>query len=78
LTIEPEDIGGMAAQLSLVASSEGVRDHLRAKGLARAKNFDWADAAAKTLKVYEQAYGFCRGWGIRPTGEVGFHAIGRG
>lgn len=53
--IEPEDIHSIARQLYVLATDNGVKNRLRAAGLARANEFDWARTAAETLKVYEAA-----------------------
>ncbi len=39
--IQPEDVAGLARQLSVVASSAELRQRLRYAGLTRAKEFNW-------------------------------------
>lgn len=54
-TADPEDVCALRRQLARLAGDDGLREHLRAAGLAQAKRFDWHKAAAATLEVYAQA-----------------------
>jgi glycosyltransferase involved in cell wall biosynthesis len=47
------DVGAWAAALERVLSDEALRADLRARGLARAKQFTWEAAAKQTLDVYQ-------------------------
>ena len=53
--VDPFDVGDIAAVLARVISDSTLRFELRAKGLERAKAFDWRETARKTLVVYEKA-----------------------
>jgi glycosyltransferase involved in cell wall biosynthesis len=55
LTIDPENVSQMAAQLGKIATDEQTRNRLREAGFAQAAQFDWARTTAETLRVYEQA-----------------------
>jgi len=52
----PDKPFDFAAACSKIINSKLARDNLVAKGLKRAKDFSWTDAAKKTLKVIESAY----------------------
>ena len=53
--VDPEDVNAMAGQLMRLTADAGVREKLRAAGLARAERFDWQTTASETLRVYELA-----------------------
>jgi len=55
LTVEPEDIGNMAAALTKMSGSADERARWRAAGFGNVKRFDWNTNAAQTLAVYERA-----------------------
>jgi len=55
ILVDPEDVAGLAAQLTRVAIEEDVRGALRKAGLERAAYFDWKRTAAQTGEVYERA-----------------------
>lgn len=57
VTIDPEDIDGMATAIERVLSSKTLQSELREKGLIRAGRFTWKETAMKTLKVYGEALG---------------------
>jgi glycosyltransferase involved in cell wall biosynthesis len=52
--VEPRDIHSMARELYNLATNSGLRNQLRAAGLAQSRRFDWDRNAADTLKVYER------------------------
>jgi len=52
LTAEPEDIGGLTEHVVAALTDGRLADVLRARGLARAKCFDWDRAASQILEVY--------------------------
>ncbi len=54
-TVDPEDIGALARQLTRLATDEALREQLREAGAAHAQRFDWHTTAAMTLEVYERA-----------------------
>ncbi|MBW8863341.1 MAG: glycosyltransferase family 4 protein, partial [Verrucomicrobia bacterium] len=55
VTIDPEDVSALKTQLALLASDGRLREQLRAKGLERARQFDWQRTVARTLEVYARA-----------------------
>jgi len=57
LLIDPNDEGALANALIEVVNNDRLRADLREKGIAQAKKFTWRDAAEKTLRLYQEAYG---------------------
>ncbi len=55
LTIDPEDLPAMVDAMYRVLTSSELSADLKARGLARAKLFDWRKTASETLTVYEEA-----------------------
>ena len=55
LLVDPFDIDAIAAAISNVIDNPNLRITLRAKGLDRARMFDWKETARRTLEVYQQA-----------------------
>jgi glycosyltransferase involved in cell wall biosynthesis len=53
--VDPEDVAVTRDQLARLASDESLRTKLRAAGLARARQFDWARTASATLNAYSVA-----------------------
>jgi glycosyltransferase involved in cell wall biosynthesis len=53
--VEAEDVSGLALQMTRLVADESLRMRLRAAGLERARQFDWARTAIRTLEVYERA-----------------------
>lgn len=68
-TVNPEDILALKTQLAALASDPALRAKLRTDGLARAKRFDWEQAASKTLDVYAAALETETAPGIVPIGR---------
>lgn len=52
LYVDPEDVSALAAALIRLWDDEGLRADLRARGLARAREFSWDRTARLTLDVY--------------------------
>jgi glycosyltransferase involved in cell wall biosynthesis len=52
--VDPVDIHSIARQLYVISMNLEERNRFRAKGLARAADFDWNRTAAETLRVYER------------------------
>src|SRR5512141_1483071 len=50
--VDPYDCAALAQALVRVAEDPGLRAHLRARGLARARSFSWTTCAETTLAVY--------------------------
>jgi glycosyltransferase involved in cell wall biosynthesis len=53
--LEPLDAVQIQAQMTRAATDRGWLSYLQAKGLARARKFDWGATAEATLGVYERA-----------------------
>lgn len=53
--LEPLDAEQIQAQMTRAATDRGWRGDLQARGLARAREFDWGSTAQATLGVYERA-----------------------
>jgi len=54
LLVNPLDVDGLAQAIGQLWSDEGLREDVRARGLAQAARFSWAQTARETLAVYEQ------------------------
>ena len=55
LLFEPEDEDAMVDAIRRIAEDDGLRERLRADGLARAAGFRWDDVAARHVEVYRRA-----------------------
>ena len=55
LLIDPLDVDGLAGAIRRLWNDEGLRRDLRARGLARAREFSWERTARLTLEVYAAA-----------------------
>jgi glycosyltransferase involved in cell wall biosynthesis len=55
--LDPDDEPGFATAIARVLSDPAFAADLRARGLARAARFTWADTAARTLHAYRRAAG---------------------
>ena len=53
----PDDVEAMRATLGAVLADEGLRDVMRARGLARAAEFSWERTARETVALYERVSG---------------------
>ncbi len=51
----PFDVADIASAIGRVIRDDSLRATLRAKGIERAKQFDWHQTARKTLEVYKKA-----------------------
>lgn len=52
LLVEPLDVGGMADAIARAMTDAELRHDLAERGLRRAEDFRWQEAAAKTLSIY--------------------------
>lgn len=52
---DPRNVDELAEHLTAVATDAGLCARLRARGLSRAREFDWKTTAEATLEVYRQA-----------------------
>ncbi len=50
-----DDIPALGRAMRQIADQESLRSDLRARGLVRAKDFDWDRSAAQTIDVYRRA-----------------------
>ena len=57
LLVDPRSVTELASAMVRLAGDAGLRETLRAKGLARARLFSWQRTAAQTLAVYEEVAG---------------------
>ncbi len=57
LMVDPFDVDALAAAISTLISDSALRAKLIAKGLERARLFDWKETARQTLTVYQEAVG---------------------
>jgi glycosyltransferase involved in cell wall biosynthesis len=55
LVVDPLDVDGLAAAIRRLWEDEALRDELRARGLARARQFTWDVTARLTLDAYAAA-----------------------
>jgi glycosyltransferase involved in cell wall biosynthesis len=55
LSIDPYDVGALAAAIERGLSDAPLRSDLRWRGMLRAARFTWTHAARETLAVYQQA-----------------------
>jgi glycosyltransferase involved in cell wall biosynthesis len=51
LLVNPHDTGAIAEGLAQLASDAALRETLRERGLARARQFTWEHCARETLRV---------------------------
>jgi glycosyltransferase involved in cell wall biosynthesis len=61
LLVEPRDVNAIAAAMRRVLEEFDVAAELRAKGLARARQFTWERTAKETIAVYTKATRKCSG-----------------
>lgn len=54
LLVDPYDCEAIAGAIRMALSDEALRADLRTRGLARAKEFSWAKAAARVRKIYAE------------------------
>jgi len=54
LLVDPRDTAAIAGAMVDLHSNPEQRARLCALGIARAKNFSWADSAARTLEIYRE------------------------
>lgn len=57
LLADPFDEGALARALARLIDDDALRAELRARGLRRARLFDWRDTARMTLQVYRRVMG---------------------
>jgi alpha-1,3-rhamnosyl/mannosyltransferase len=57
LLIDPLDVDALAASIRRLWEDEALRRELRARGLARARDFSWERTARLTLEAYAAAIG---------------------
>jgi glycosyltransferase involved in cell wall biosynthesis len=52
--VDPYDVADISRAMRRLLTEPGLREDLRARGLARAENFTWQRAARLTLEVYDE------------------------
>jgi glycosyltransferase involved in cell wall biosynthesis len=57
LVVDPDDVDGLAAAMLRLIRESGLRQFLRERGLARARDFSWEDSARRLLAELELAGG---------------------
>jgi glycosyltransferase involved in cell wall biosynthesis len=57
LLIDPHDPGAIADGIERVLTDETLRRELRAKGLARAKQFSWESSVRRVREIYQEVQG---------------------
>jgi glycosyltransferase involved in cell wall biosynthesis len=57
LLADPDDAEALAQALLRVLEDAGLRENLRAKGLAQARRFSWEETARRTIQAYREAAG---------------------
>ncbi|RME35317.1 MAG: glycosyltransferase family 1 protein [Thermoflexia bacterium] len=57
LLADPTDIRALVAAMERALTDEALRASLRARGLERARQFTWEEAAKRTVEVYHQVLG---------------------
>ena len=55
LTVDPENIAELKAQLAKLAGDAALRKRLQTAGIKQARHFDWHTTAVGTLNVYDRA-----------------------
>jgi glycosyltransferase involved in cell wall biosynthesis len=53
LLVDPNDVGAIAHAIQRLATDAGLRETMRARGLARVRRFSWEDAADQSVRVLE-------------------------
>jgi glycosyltransferase involved in cell wall biosynthesis len=54
LMVDANDVTAITAALECILSDEPLRDDLRARGLAHARQFTWTQTARDTARVYRR------------------------
>jgi glycosyltransferase involved in cell wall biosynthesis len=57
IMVDPYDVDGLAEAMHRVLTDTGLREELREKGLARARQFTWERTARETVAVYREVAG---------------------
>ena len=57
ILVNPDDPNQFGAALHHVLTSQVLRDNLRARGLARSKQFSWDQVAVETSRLYAEVSG---------------------
>jgi glycosyltransferase involved in cell wall biosynthesis len=54
LLIDPYDPEAIAGAIRMVLNDAALRDHLRERGLARAREFSWQRSVARVRAIYDE------------------------
>jgi glycosyltransferase involved in cell wall biosynthesis len=57
IMVDPYDVEGLAEAMLRVLTDADLREHLRRKGLERARQFTWERTARETVAVYREVLG---------------------
>jgi glycosyltransferase involved in cell wall biosynthesis len=57
ILVDPHDARSVADAMMRLLTNESLRIQLRERGLARCQQFSWEEAARRTLRLCEEAYG---------------------
>ena len=57
ILVDPHDARSLADAMMRLLTNESLRIQLRERGLARCQQFSWEEAARRTLRLCEEAYG---------------------
>ena len=57
LAVDPFDARAIGDAVARLVDDAGLREALRARGVERARRFDWRETARRTLEVYQRATG---------------------
>jgi glycosyltransferase involved in cell wall biosynthesis len=55
ILVDPEDVDALGGAIKRVLVSHEVRDDMRARSLARSRQFGWDQVAVDTIAVYTEA-----------------------
>lgn len=54
ITVDPQDVDGLAEAMYRVLTNDALRQHMIEKGLERVKQFNWEKTAARIMQVYQE------------------------
>jgi glycosyltransferase involved in cell wall biosynthesis len=55
LLVDPENVDALSQAMARILSDRDLREELGQRGLARSRQFSWAETARRTLAVYREA-----------------------
>ncbi|MDI3488683.1 MAG: hypothetical protein PWR26_1400, partial [Methanosarcinales archaeon] len=57
IMVDPHDVDALADAMERVLTDESLREDMRRRGLERARQFSWDEAARQTMEVYREVEG---------------------